>query len=182
MNEKLKKITEKIKNPKILIIVGFIGIGLIFLSSLIPKTQEKKDTDSSRSVSAKDYKDELERSLKVLVSGISGDPDPTVIVTLESGVRYSYADSEKSDQSSSEGKDKGGEEKKSVSRSYVIVKSADGSEGPLLVSELMPQVRGVAVICEGGYDETVSEEINNAVTAALNITSKRVYISGGNTK
>ena len=64
----------------------------------------------------------------------------------------------------------------------MIVKSADGSEGPLLVSELMPQVRGVAVICEGGYDETVSEEINNAVTAALNITSTRVYISGGNTK
>lgn len=182
MNEKLKKTVEKLKNPKFLIIIGFIGIGLIFISSLIPKSEEKKETDSSQSFSAKDYKEELEKSIKVLVSGISGDPEPTVIVTLESGVRYSYADSEKSDQSSSEGKDKGGEEKKSVSRSYVIVRSADGSEGPLLVSELMPQVRGVAVICRGGYDDSIREEISNAVTAALNITSKRVHISGGNTK
>ena len=40
-------------------------------------------------------------------------------------------------------------------------------------------MRGVAVVCEGGDDEIINEKITNAVTAALNITSKRVYIAGG---
>ena len=43
----------------------------------------------------------------------------------------------------------------------------------------MPEVRGVAIVCEGGDDEQINEKIKNAVTAALNITSKRVYIAGG---
>ena len=43
----------------------------------------------------------------------------------------------------------------------------------------MPEVRGVAVVCRGGDDELINEKIKNAVTAALNITSKRVYIAGG---
>ena len=41
------------------------------------------------------------------------------------------------------------------------------------------EIRGVAVVCRGGDDELINEKIKNAVTAALNITSKRVYIAGG---
>ena len=48
-----------------------------------------------------------------------------------------------------------------------------------MVTQNMPQVRGVAVICDGGDDIQLSEKINNAVCAAINITSKRVYIAGG---
>ena len=62
-----------------------------------------------------------------------------------------------------------------------IVKNdaADGGEQALIVTEIMPQIRGVAIICKGGNIEQTAEKIKNAVTAALNITSKRVYISGG---
>ncbi len=56
---------------------------------------------------------------------------------------------------------------------------ADGGEQALLVTAEMPEVRGVAVVCRGGDDELINEKIKNAVTAALNITSKRVYIAGG---
>ena len=37
MNDALKKLTEKIKSPKILMIAGLCGILLIFLSSLFGK-------------------------------------------------------------------------------------------------------------------------------------------------
>ena len=43
----------------------------------------------------------------------------------------------------------------------------------------MPEVRGVAIVCEGGDNEIIAEKIQNTVTAALNITSKRVSIAGG---
>ena len=35
MNDVINKLTEKIKNPKILVGLGLIGIVLIFLSSII---------------------------------------------------------------------------------------------------------------------------------------------------
>ena len=50
----------------------------------------------------------------------------------------------------------------------------------MLVTVEMPEVRGVAIVCDGGDNEYIAEKIQNAVTAALDITSKRVYICGRN--
>lgn len=181
MNEKFKNLTDIIKKPKFLIIAAFVGIGLIFLSSLIPDSSKKRQAAAKEGgVTAEEYKKELESSVKIMVRELSGDPEPTVIITLDSGIRYTYADQKKSEISSSSGKDKTAQSSESVTQSYITVKESDGSEKPLLVSELMPQVRGVAVICENGNSEQVAENIKNAVTAALNITEKRVYITGGN--
>ena len=48
----------------------------------------------------------------------------------------------------------------------------------MLITEKMPEIRGVAIVCEGGDSEFIKEKITNSVTAALDITSKRVYICG----
>ena len=63
---------------------------------------------------------------------------------------------------------------------YITVKTADGGEKALIVTTQMPEIRGVAVVCQGGDDEALREKIKNAVTSALNITSQRVYICGRN--
>ena len=34
-------------------------------------------------------------------------------------------------------------------------------------------------MCAGGDDEEIREKVQNAIMAALNITSKRVYVTGG---
>ena len=170
MNEKLKKITDKIKNPKFLIIAAFIGIGLIFLSSLIPESSKKQETAAKEDgVTAGEYKKELENSVKVMVRELSGDPEPTVIITLDSGIRYTYADQKKSETSSSSGKDKSAQSSESVTQSYITVKESDGSEKPLLVSELMPQVRGVAVKFENGNFEKGAGGIKKALSGGAYI-------------
>lgn len=177
MNEKIKKITQ---NPKLLIILGIGGILLIFISSLFSgetKT-DSKTTASNTTYTAEQYSEMLEKDIKNIVTGITGDKNPTVVITLESGIRYSYASADETDTSSSTGStnDQSSESKK---QSYITVKTADGGEQALIVTEIMPEVRGVAIICTGGNSEATAEKIKNAVTAALNITSKRVYISGG---
>lgn len=176
MNEKIKKIT---KNPKLLVIIGVCGIALIFISSLFggENKKEKSNTDATR-CTAEEYCETLEKSIKNIVTGITGDKKPTVVVTLESGIRYSYASADETDTTTATGSstDQSSESKK---QSYITVKTADGGEQALVVTEIMPEVRGVAIICEGGNNEITAEKIKNAVTAALNITSKRVYISGG---
>ena len=176
MNDKLKQI---IQNPKVLVIVGICGILLIFISSLFSSEDSKKTTSpKTDAYNADEYCKLLEDDVKSIVTGITGDKHPTVVVTLESGVRYSYVSADETDTSSSTGStsDQLSESKK---QSYITVKTADGGERALIVTEIMPSIRGVAIICSSGNNEIVAEKIKNAVTAALNITSKRVYISGG---
>lgn len=180
MNEKIKSV---IKNPKILVIVGLGGILLIFLSSLFTSKPKATADESSLqpTYTAEQYCQMLENDIKDIVSGITGDKSPTVVITLESGIKYSYASADETDTSSSTGStnDQSSQSKK---QSYITVKTADGGEQALIVAEIMPEIRGVAIICNGGNNQAVAEKIKNAVISALNITSKRVYISGGAVK
>ena len=176
MNEKVKKIIE---NPKYLVIIGVCGIALIFISSLFTGESDDDNTPNNASTyTVEQYQKELQSNIENIVKGITGDDNPTVVITLESGIRYSYASADETDTSSATGStsDQSSESKK---QSYITVKTADGGEQALIVTEIMPQIRGVAIICKGGNIEQTAEKIKNAVTAALNITSKRVYISGG---
>lgn len=181
MNEKFKKV---IKNPKSLVIFGIFGIVLVLISSVFPSSGSKKESNSNslnEDYTVNEYRDTLEKDVKSIVESITGVKNPTVVITLESGVRYCYASADETDTSSSMG-EKNDQSSESKKQSYITVKSSDGGEQPLIVTQIMPEVRGVAIICAGGNDAELSEKIKNAVTAALNITSKRVYISGGTVK
>ena len=180
MNENLKKITGVIKNPKALIILGICGIVLIFISSLFDTDTKDKSTkkENESSFSAEEYRIELEEAVLGIVKSITGDKSATVVVTLDSSVRYDYADS--FDTSSSNSLAEASQnESSSSSKTYITFRTEEGGEKPLIVTEIMPEVRGVAVVCSGGNNAEVAEKIQNAVMAALNITSKRVYITGG---
>ncbi len=179
MNDLINKYLNKIKNPKFLIILGISGILLIFLSGFIKsdsKTQHKKSTDE---FSVEEYRNQLEDDVCDIVKSITGSKKVTVVITLESSMSYKYADI-------TEGATQDKTEKDVISKSqeskqnYITVKTADGGEQALLVTTKMPEVRGVAIVCEGGDNQYISEKIQNSVTAALNITSQRVYIAGGN--
>lgn len=178
MNDMLKAIAEKIKSPKLLVIIGISGMLLICLSSFIGGSNKSDNLPSGENVTAEEYREGLEKNVEDIVKSITGSDKVRVFITLESGIRYSYADINE-DTSASKSESDSESNSSESKQTYITVKSADGGEQALLVATEMPEVRGVAVVCEGGDDETVSEKITNAVTAALNITSKRVYIAGG---
>ena len=179
MNDVINKLTEKIKNPKALVAAGLIGIALICLSSFIGgDKKEENSTASGECITADEYKADLEKSIGEIVKSITGNDNAKVVITLESGIKYSYADIKEgvsANKTESNLTSTSNEEK----QTYITVKTADGGEQALLVTTQMPEVRGVAIVCEGGDDEEINRKILNAVTAALNITSKRVYIAGG---
>lgn len=178
MNEIISKYVNKFKNPKFLIISGCIGILLIFLSTFIGTDAKTPKSTSSSEFSVEQYQEKLEKDVAEIVRGITGSRKVTVVVTLESSMCYKYADI-------TEGSTQDKTENDTVSKShelkqgYITVKTADGGEQALLITTQMPEVRGVAIVCEGGDNQAISEKIQNSVTAALNITTKRVYIAGG---
>ena len=59
---------------------------------------------------------------------------------------------------------------------YVIVDGSSGEQG-IVVRQSEPKIRGVAVVCEGGGNQTVKQQIIETVTALLDISSARVSVA-----
>ena len=178
MSEIICKYAGVFKKPKSILILGLVGIMLIFFSSLFTKSEKKTETKTE--ITAEEYKLELEEDVKKIVRQITGSKNVSVVITLESGIRYDYADTKEETLVETQEKENKSLDSE-LKEGYIIVESADGGEEALLITAQMPKVRGVAIVCDGGDSEIIFNKIQNAVTAALDITSKRVYICGRNT-
>ena len=180
MNEIVSKYLKPFKKPKTVLIIGLVGIGLIVLSSLFSSGNSKKENVMTGEMTAEEYKTILEEDIKETVTDITGSKNVSVVITLESGIKYSYADIR--EETLTEKKENEKESTDNETKSgYITVKTAEGGEQALLVTTQMPKVRGVAIVCDGGDNERIAEKIQNAVMSALNISSKKVYICGRNT-
>ena len=178
MNSLILKYKDKLKSPKTLVIIGVIGILLIFIPSLFPEKEATEVTGLDMGISSIEYREQLEKDVEKLVAKITGNKNVTVIVTLESGMRYKYADT-KEDSTEDKSEDQKKLSSSESKQGYITVKTSDGGEQALLVTTQMPEIRGVAIVCMGGDNEIIAQKIENTVTAALNITSQRVSIAGG---
>ncbi|MBQ8550869.1 MAG: hypothetical protein IJ426_05955 [Clostridia bacterium] len=167
MNED-KNILEKLrgKTGKIVFVLGIAGILLIFLSSLLPKGEGKK-TVSQSADTTEQYCRELEEKVSRLVKSITGSKRVSVVITLDSGKQYVYAD---------EGRHSQSETGDSGEQSYTIIRSSDGEESGLLVTEYQPIVRGVAIVCSS-LGSQKSDAVSAAVCAALDVSERKVYVT-----
>lgn len=160
-------------------IIGIIGMVLVAVSSLPLSKSDKKSESCSLTVEA--YEEAMEKELAEIVKAISGDKKPKVFLSLETGIRREYAGETRD---SSNEKINGQQSEKSGEKQIrtITVKGEDGAEEAVTLIEHMPEIRGVAIVCKDGDNEAVREKIISAVTKALNITSKRVSVTGGNVK
>ena len=168
-DDKDKKIHEfllKDKFKKIIIFVGILGIALIFFSGLLKTSGTKKTKSSTQNSSTKEYVFQLESSLREMVSSIKGAGNTKVLVTLENSEETVYATEEKKNKEATEDKTDG-----------QLSKDADGTERALSVTQIQPTVKGVVVVCDGGDIPEVQQRVTEAIKTALNITSKRVYVT-----
>ena len=147
---------------------------LIFLSTVFTGKQEKITQDAS--FDTEQYRKQLESNVEGVVKSISGAKSISVMVTLDTGVTYNYADEtryNKSDRQSSDTTDVSTDSE----NKYIVVTDASGNEKPLIINEQLPLVRGVAVIYSGNGSAHVVEQIKEALMATLDISSKRIYIT-----
>ena len=168
MKERLLKLFADKKASKIILVVGIIGIVLIFLSGIGSDNQEE-GLPTVSGFSESDYQAGLEEDIKQMVFGICGDGNAIVTVTLDTGMVYEYANEIKQKDAEEQNKTSNESEK-----TYITVRDKNGAETPLVITSYMPKVRGVSVICSAG--EADAEKIKNAVSAALDITSRKIYI------
>ena len=116
-----------------------------------------KNTKSAQS--STEYQAQLENQLEHLISQMSGAGKTTVMVTLETGEEAIYALDTQSGEMQSQ-------------QTHVLLE--DGSA--LTETVCLPQVCGVAVLCEGGGDIRVAARITELVSALLDLPSNRICV------
>ena len=152
------------KNNKkqICILFGAVFVLLLLCSSDLFSDSVEKTNETAKEVYA--LEDELERKLEEFLETVEGVGKTEVCIMFDLLAETSYAVNEEADSN----------EQSSV---YVIIENADGSEGGLPICVRAPQIRGVAVSCEGGASAKVKNEVTALLTASLGISANRVHVS-----
>ncbi len=175
-----KKAEQFIKSlagdKRLLRIVFFLGIGgilFIYLSTLFPSGEEgEQPKPTEESAAWQEYQHQLEQDLCRVVSAVTGEESPAVMVTLENAGRSVYAaDARESQQ-------EGGRESQS---SHVVLEDAQGTQHGLAVAQLQPEVKGVVIVCRSAGDPVVREKLVNAARTVLGVASTRVCVVGAST-
>jgi len=169
------------KNKKTLIVLGlFAGIVLIILSFFSASNSSGKYKDPAGNIKSnliitdtETYISALERKLCELLKRVNGVSEPFVMLTLDSSSEYIYA----SKQSVKESSSKDGEIiQKDIQKDIILYEDEKKSKSPILVKEIQPKIKGVAVICRGISDSNTQLKIINLVSTALNIPANKVYV------
>lgn len=168
MKKAVEKILEKIKRDKkiaAIVCVGLAGIILLTLSEIMPTKSDTNEKNSKEPVTdiRDNYEEDIEKRLTSIVSEINGAGRTEVMVTLASSDENVYAVKEKSSDGSKE-------------REYIVIDS-DNNESGLLLKVIEPEIRGVAIVCEGADSANVRQEIVLTVSAVLGISTNRISIA-----
>ena len=170
----MRDILKKENILKIAVIAGLVGIVLIFCSDFMGG--QKKDTFAEASEEETDmiseYRAELCEELGNMLASIEGVGKTKIMLTLDGTVRNIYATDNDIQQRESSG-DKQSNERQSC----IVVRQNDGSEKALTVGQLMPKIKGVLIVCDGGDKGEVCEKVTEAVSAALDVTKSHICVS-----
>ena len=129
---------------------------LVLLMLLWPMDTKNTENEAPETVelTAGDYTRALSAQIAQMVSAITGESEPQVTVTLRTMGETVYATEDKQSEKSAE--EYSGESLNrtqtdgDTQKTYILVKAADGSQKPLIVTKTEPEIRGVVIVSRGG--------------------------------
>ena len=153
-------------------VFAVIGVFAGLMLLLMPSNSSSSDTQTESAparYTAEEYCAALEQKAESLINELDGVSGCKVVITLSEGYRYIYAtDQHVSEQSSAES------HSKQTDKTIVLAEN-DGNKNPSLISETMPAVAGVAVVCRGAGYET-KYRIIELMCALFDIKSNRISV------
>ena len=166
-SEKLNKLIRKsfdkiIKDKKSLfiIIIGLSGMLLILFSGSHTVTDDIEEVIVSDDAFAYDA---VLKQVKDLICAIDGVGKAEVVITYENDFETVYATNVN---------EKYNGDDIDIDREYIITDDETG----LKIKSLYPQVRGVAVVCQGGGNPSVKEKIYSALSALFDISTNKISV------
>ena len=150
----IKGVLSVIKKNKLLFLLGGLGLLLLLFGSTLTKSEGAKEKEAPVDLCTA-YREELEASLASACAEIRGVGRTKVVLTLATTEIAVY--------------------EKNYTGENETVASAGGDA--LLLAYRMPEITGVAVLCEGGDDIIVKEELYSFFRAVLGLTTREIHIS-----
>ena len=150
-----------------IIALAVIGVLLIWFGGETSGNTAKSETSESARLEA--YSSSLENKIAELCSKVNGVSNVSVSVYLDSGFETVYAYDEESKSSSSG---------TNSERKYVTIGSGN-DETMVSVVEKMPNICGVAIVCNGGGNAATAKELIGLVSSAYGISSNKIYVAEG---
>ena len=162
------------KKMKTFIILGLAAGALLIILSLIsprdPPSRIPPTPEISLSrIDSDTFVREQEEKIVEILNRIDGVRDPFVMITLETSTENRYAQRENIRETS-----RGGDITQRDISTDIIFYGDD--KQPILIKEIMPRIRGVAVVSEGISRAEVQLQIINLVSTVLNVPTNRVYV------
>ena len=165
------------KNIKIilLVIVGLISVILLFgFGSGKSKSTSSNVVTTSSYISTMDYCKIIENKLIDVLSKVDGAGTVSVMVTVDGSPELIYAN----EQDKTSSTNSSGSTTSSTYSSPIII-DANGSSSALVMTEVLPAVKGVIVVSSGAGKVETRLNLLKAVSTLLDISTEQVTVLKG---
>lgn len=129
-------------------------------------TQETKEIQTD-TYTEEDYAEEAEQKLEKILGQMEGVGKADVMITLSSSSEKII---EKDEETAKD------ETQSTKSETTVYEETSDRGQTPYVSKELTPSVEGVVVLCEGGDEPVVIQQITEAVEALFSVESHKIKV------
>lgn len=159
------------KNIKIFAGLGLAaGVILIILSFVTSGAGERNKVRENLSrIDSDAYVRLQEAKIAEILGRIEGVSNPFVMITLETSSEHIYASKENIRESARNGEIT----QRDVSTDIIFY---GDDKQPILIKEIKPRIKGVAVIAGGISSAEMQLRIINLVSTVLNLPTNRVYV------
>lgn len=189
LKQKLKNLKNMKKDQWLIVILAGVLIFVIALPTGDTKKKEasKKESNTAQQTTKKEYTQEeetedyetyLEKRLEDLLGKMEGVGKVQVMVMLEdNGEQILEKDERESRTATEEGSGEAARTATEVELEYAtIFVEEDGNKTPYIIRVKNPKVGGVAVVCEGGGNSSVAQNISRAVSALFSIETHKIMV------
>ena len=172
---------NKLGKDKILIL---ILAGILLMVVTFPTNNKEKETDKTATDEVNDnmttdmYEEYVEKRLEKILSDVEGVGDVKVMLSVRNSSEKVLAKDETYSENNSDEKSSGDtqvtKDTEKIS-THIFYDTSDGSR-PYVVMENMPVVDGAIIVCEGGDNKELVNDITNAVYGLLNIPVHKIKV------
>lgn len=155
-------LADEKKKTNLLVCIGLAGLLLLALPEWMPKENQPsgEKTETQAADEPERYAAELQEQLQALISQVDGAGDAKVMITFSSTEENVYATDSQTSQDGA------------ASISHVLLE-----DGGLVETVRMPQIQGVAVVCEGGESAMVQNQIVELLEALTGVGASHITVA-----
>ena len=145
--------------------LAIIGVLLLVLGKCTASDLDDKNSgDGLAELDPSKYEELVEEKVEALCNKIDGVSSTYAVVTLKGGYRAIYATDSQSGSSNL--------------KNQTVLIGSGSSEKALLIGYENPEIAGIGIVCSGGDDAYVRAEIISMISAAFDLGSNKIFVSG----